>query len=86
MNSIAPVQNVPSAPVQRKPIRFNARSFVAFALAPEAPLAEWFDNLDQWTENSPGFFAGRLSVANSPDGGPFIASCSSRNHGFTLMR
>ncbi|MGN6464118.1 MAG: septum site-determining protein MinC [Rhizobiaceae bacterium] len=64
MNSIAPVQNVQSAPVQRKPIRFNARSFVAFALAPEAPLAEWFDNLDQWTENSPGFFAGRPVVLN----------------------
>ncbi|MGN6468141.1 MAG: septum site-determining protein MinC [Rhizobiaceae bacterium] len=64
MNSIAPVKNVHSAPVQRKPIRFNARSFVAFALAPEAPLSEWFDNLDQWTENSPGFFAGRPVVLN----------------------
>jgi septum site-determining protein MinC len=51
-------------PVQRKPIRFNARSFVAFALAPEAPLAEWFERLDQWTENSPGFFTGRPIVLN----------------------
>ncbi len=64
MNSIAPVQNAQSEPVQRKPIRFNARSFVTFALAPEAPLTEWFARLDQWTENSPGFFAGRPVVLN----------------------
>lgn len=64
MNSIAPIQNARSAPVARKPIRFNARSFVAFALSPDAPLAEWFDGLDQWTENSPGFFAGRPVVLN----------------------
>jgi septum site-determining protein MinC len=64
VNSIASVQNAHSAPIQRKPIRFNARSFVAFALAPEAPLSEWFDCLDQWTENSPGFFAGRPVVLN----------------------
>jgi len=42
-----------------KPIRFRARSFVAFTLAPEAPLEEWLQRLDLWTENSPGFFAGR---------------------------
>jgi septum site-determining protein MinC len=64
VNSIASVQNAQSAPVQRKPIRFNARSFVAFALSPEAPLSEWFEGLDQWTENSPGFFAGRPVVLN----------------------
>jgi septum site-determining protein MinC len=45
--------------VQKKSIRFRARSFVAFALAPEAPLSEWLQRLDRWTENSPGFFAGR---------------------------
>lgn len=44
---------------KKKPIRFRARSFVAFALAPEAPLEEWLQRLDVWTENSPGFFAGR---------------------------
>jgi septum site-determining protein MinC len=64
VNSIAPIHNVRSAPVAKKPVRFNARSFVAFALAPEAPLSEWFDRLDQWTENSPGFFAGRPVVLN----------------------
>jgi septum site-determining protein MinC len=48
-----------AAAVQKKPIRFRARSFVAFTLAPEAPLEEWLQRLDVWTENSPGFFAGR---------------------------
>jgi septum site-determining protein MinC len=62
VNSIAPIHNDSSTPVHRKPIRFNARSFVAFSLAPEAPLSEWFDGLDQWTESSPGFFAGRPVV------------------------
>jgi septum site-determining protein MinC len=64
VNNIAPFRNTRSASVARKQIRFNARSFVAFALAPEAPLSEWFDGLDQWTENSPGFFAGRPVVLN----------------------
>ncbi|MBP0437596.1 septum site-determining protein MinC [Tianweitania sediminis] len=35
---------------------------MAFALAPEAPLDEWFGGLDDWTANSPGFFAGRPVV------------------------
>lgn len=48
--------------VQKKSIRFRARSFVAFALSPEAPLEEWLRGLDRWTENSPGFFAGRPVV------------------------
>jgi septum site-determining protein MinC len=51
-----------AAPIQKKSIRFRARSFVAFALAPEAPLGEWLRGLDRWTENSPGFFAGRPVV------------------------
>lgn len=54
MNSVATIQS--------KSIRFRARSFVAFALAPEAPLVEWLQSLDRWTENSPGFFAGRPVV------------------------
>lgn len=49
-------------PVQARPVRFHARSFVAFALVPQAPLAEWLEGLDRWTENSPGFFAGRPVV------------------------
>jgi septum site-determining protein MinC len=50
------------APIQKKSIRFRARSFVAFALAPEAPLQEWLQDLDGWTANSPGFFTGRPVV------------------------
>jgi len=50
------------APMQQKPIRFRARSFIAFALVPEAPLDEWLRELDRWIENSPGFFAGRPVV------------------------
>ena len=50
------------ATIQKKSIRFRARSFVAFALCPEAPLDQWLDRLDRWTENSPGFFTGRPVV------------------------
>lgn len=50
------------APMQKKSIRFRARSFVAFALAPEAPIEEWWERLDRWTANSSGFFAGRPVV------------------------
>lgn len=47
---------------QQKAIRFRARSFVAFVLSPEAPVADWLRNLDSWTQNSPGFFLGRPVV------------------------
>lgn len=50
------------APIKKKSIRFRARSFVAFALVPEAPLEEWLQDLDRWIENSPGFFSGRPAV------------------------
>lgn len=62
MNSITPTEETTATPVQKKSIRFRARSFVAFALAPEAPLEEWLQRLDGWTLNSPGFFAGRPVV------------------------
>ncbi|WP_269930099.1 septum site-determining protein MinC [Aminobacter sp. HY435] len=48
--------------MQNKSIRFRARSFVAFALVPEAPLEQWLQDLDRWIENSPGFFNGRPVV------------------------
>jgi septum site-determining protein MinC len=50
------------APIQKKSIRFRARSFVAFALAPEAPLKDWLRDVDSWIANSPGFFDGRPVV------------------------
>jgi len=62
VTSITPIQKNSVKPVQTKSIRFRARSFVAFALTPEAPLGEWLQSLDHWTENSPGFFAGRPVV------------------------
>jgi septum site-determining protein MinC len=61
-NSVTPVHENGVAPVQKKSIRFRARSFLAFALAPEAPLGDWLERLDSWTENAPGFFAGRPVV------------------------
>jgi septum site-determining protein MinC len=50
------------APIEKKSIRFRARSFVAFALVPKAPIGEWLEDLDRWIGNSPGFFAGRPVV------------------------
>jgi septum site-determining protein MinC len=62
VDSVAFVKTDSAALAQKKSIRFPARSFLAFALAPEAPLGEWLECLDQWTENSPGFFLGRPVV------------------------
>ena len=46
----------------RQSIRFRGRSFIAFALSPEPPIADWLAELDKWTKSSPGFFAGRPMV------------------------
>jgi septum site-determining protein MinC len=43
-------------------IRFRGRSFMAFTLTPEPPVADWLAELDKWTRNSPGFFVGRPVV------------------------
>jgi septum site-determining protein MinC len=43
-------------------IRFCIRSYIAFVLAPQVPIVEWLHQLDNWTRNSPGFFAGRPVV------------------------
>jgi septum site-determining protein MinC len=43
-------------------IRFRGRSFLAFALTPEPPVADWLSELDKWTRNSPGFFAGKAVI------------------------
>lgn len=49
-----------SIAVQPQPaIRFRGRSFLAFALTPEPPVADWLGELDKWTHNSPGFFVGK---------------------------
>lgn len=62
MTRAAAISDTEATPAAKKSIRFPARSFLAFALAPEAPLDEWLEGLDGWTENSPGFFAGRPVV------------------------
>ncbi len=49
--------NIAAQPQQS--IRFRGRSFLAFALTPEPPVADWLAELDKWTRNSPGFFAGK---------------------------
>ncbi|WP_083361557.1 septum site-determining protein MinC [Mesorhizobium sp. LCM 4576] len=48
--------------MHNKSIRFRARSFVAFTLTPEAPIADWLEGLDRWIANSPGYFNGRPVV------------------------
>ncbi len=53
----------------RKSLRFRGRSFMALVFAPEAPLEEWFRELDEWCRKSPGYFTGRpiiLDVAALP--------------------
>jgi septum site-determining protein MinC len=41
---------------------FRGRSFIAFALSPEPPVAEWLVALGEWIAKSPGFFFGRPIV------------------------
>jgi septum site-determining protein MinC len=51
-----------------RPVRFRGRSYLAFALAPEAPIADWLLDLDAAIDRSSGFFVGRpavLDLANS---------------------
>jgi septum site-determining protein MinC len=52
--------NIAISPPQS--IRFRGRSFLAFALTPEPPVADWLAELDKWTRNSPGFFAGKAVI------------------------
>ena len=40
-------------------MRLRGRSLMAFALAPALPIHQWIAQLDEWTRNSPSFFAGR---------------------------
>ena len=52
-----------SAPAtQRKSIRFCGRSFLAFVLTPEPPIYAWLANLDEWSSQFAGYFAGKPVV------------------------
>ncbi|MBZ9775377.1 septum site-determining protein MinC [Mesorhizobium sp. CO1-1-8] len=66
-----------AAPLEAKSIRFRARSFVAFTLTPEAPLAAWLEGLDHWIGNSPGYFAGRPVVLDLNTLKPDVAAIES---------
>jgi septum site-determining protein MinC len=43
-------------------MRFRGRSYMAFALAPEPPVADWLAEIDAWIRSSAGFFVGRPVV------------------------
>jgi septum site-determining protein MinC len=48
--------------VSRQPMRFRSRSYMAFVLAPEPPIADWLAELDSCIQRSAGFFVGRPTV------------------------
>jgi len=45
-----------------RPVHFRGRSYLAFSLAPELPLANWLVDLDAAIRRSAGFFVGRPAV------------------------
>jgi septum site-determining protein MinC len=53
---------VSSLSLQRQSLTFRARTYMAFVLAPQAPIVDWLVELDASLERSKGFFAGH-SVA-----------------------
>jgi septum site-determining protein MinC len=53
---------VVSAARQRGAMPLRGRSYMAFALTVESPIADWLAELDGWLHRSPGFFAGRPAV------------------------
>jgi len=44
---------------QRQSLMFRARSYTAFAIAPQPPLQDWLTDLDVTLERSKGFFSGQ---------------------------
>lgn len=60
----------------QRSMRFRGRSYMAFVLTPEPPLADWLSELDTWIKNSAGYFVGRpvvVSLANVALSGSGIA-------------
>lgn len=47
---------------QRGAMPLRGRSYMAFALTVEAPIADWLAELDHWLRSSPGFFDARPAV------------------------
>jgi septum site-determining protein MinC len=48
-----------SAARQRGAMPLRGRSYMAFALTPEPPIADWLAELDAWLKGAGGFFDGR---------------------------
>jgi septum site-determining protein MinC len=53
---------VSNAAHARAPVRFRGRSYLAFVLTPEPPIADWLAELERSVKNSAGFFLGRPAV------------------------
>ena len=51
-----------NAALARAPVRFRGRSYLAFVLAPEPPIADWLAALERSVKGSAGFFLGRPAV------------------------
>jgi septum site-determining protein MinC len=51
-----------SAVRQRGAMPLRGRSYMAFSLTPQAPIADWLDELDSWLRGASGFFDGRPVV------------------------
>src|SRR5262249_16412547 len=47
-------------------MRFRGRSYMAFVLTPEPPIADWLSELDAWIQSSAGYFVGRPVVVTLP--------------------
>src|SRR5262249_32399256 len=50
-------------------MRFRGRSYMAFVLTPEPPIADWLSELDAWIKSSAGYFVGRPVVVNLSSAG-----------------
>ena len=48
----------------RPSLRFRGKSFLALVLAPEVPLRDWLEDLDDVSRRSPGFFSGRPIIVD----------------------
>jgi septum site-determining protein MinC len=46
----------------QRSVRFRGRSYMAFVLTPEPPIADWLSELDDWIRSSTGYFVGRPVV------------------------
>ena len=51
-----------NAALARAPVRFRGRSYLAFVLQPEPPIADWLRELEKAVRGSAGFFLGRPAV------------------------